>query len=222
VFTGLPLYPSEFSSTVDFTRRSAAGDVLPGGVDVGQQGIEFAPRGDGGMFVASFKPSGATGPCEADAYISVSQSDPGAGFHESKPSASAIRYGDIGLTATGDGEAIFAWSQLIDRQGVYAIRLGPAGIVTGVPPAPVIGSPSLRVRFVRGEGVHAVAAFTGSSRVTFALHDLAGRRVASFASDATLGADVVLPGTRDLPGGVYFAMASDGVRALNARVLVLR
>ena len=85
VFTGLPLYPSEFSSTVDFTRRSAAGDVLPGGVDVGQQGIEFAPRGDGGMFVASFKPSGATGPCEADAYISVSQSDPGAGFHESKP-----------------------------------------------------------------------------------------------------------------------------------------
>jgi len=39
-------------------------------------------------------------------------------------------------------------------------------------------------------------------------------------NDATLGADVVLPGTRDLPGGVYFARAGDGTRVLNARVIV--
>jgi hypothetical protein len=99
--------------------------------------------------------------------------------------------------------------------------VNPAGIVTGVPPTPVIGAPSLRLRFVRGEGVHAVASFAGSPRVTFTLHDLAGRRVASLTSAATLGADVVFPGTRDLAGGVYFARASDGNRELRARVIVL-
>ena len=222
VFAGLPFFGSEFTATMTFSRRSPAGEPLPGGIGAEQRGIEYAPRGDGGMFVASFKPTGAQSMYDADAYIWVGQSSPGASFQESKTSYSMTRYGDIGLTATGDGGAIFAWSQSIDRQGVYAIRLGQSGAVTGVPPAPVIGSPSLRVRFVRGEGVHAVAGFAGSSRVTFALHDVAGRRVASLASDATLGADVVFPGTRDLPGGVYFAVASDGARALRARVLVLR
>jgi hypothetical protein len=110
---------------------------------------------------------------------------------------------------------------LIDRQGIYAVRLGQAGAVTSVPPTPVIGPPSLRVRFVRGDGVHAVASFSGSPRLTFALHDLAGRRVAAMSSDATLGADRVFPGTRALPGGVYFAQASDGARVLHARVIVL-
>jgi len=31
----------------------------------------------------------------------------------------------------------------------------------------------------------------------------------------------VLPGTRDLPGGVYFVRASDGTRVLGARVIVM-
>jgi len=221
VLAGVPFFGSEFLAATSFSRLSPAGEALPGGISADQRGLEFAPRGDGGMFIASFKPSGATGPYEADAYIAVSQSSPGTGFYESKGSYSATRYGDIGLTATGDGGAIFAWSQLIDRQGIYAIRLGQAGAVTSVPPTPVIGLPSLRVRFVRGDGVHAVASFSGSPRLTFALHDLAGRRVAAMSSDATLGADLVFPGTRALPGGVYFAQASDGARVLNARVIVL-
>jgi len=221
VLTGVPFFATENTAAMTFSHRSAAGEPIPGGVGADQRGIEYAPRGDGGMFVASFKPSGATSPYDGDAYVSVSQSNPGGGFFESKTSYSATRYGDIGLTATGDGGAIFAWSQLIDRQGIYAIRLGQAGAVTGVPPTPVIGPPSLRVRFVRGEGVHTVASFSGSPRLTFALHDLAGRRVAAMSSDATLGADVVFPGTRALPGGVYFAQASDGTRVLNARVIVL-
>lgn len=221
VFAGLPYYASESFTGMSFSRRSAAGEPLPGGIGGDQHGIEYASRGDGGMFIASFKPSGATGPYESDAYISVGQSSPGASFYESKTSYYATRYGDIGLSATGDGGAIFAWSQLIDRQGIYAIRLDQAGAVTGVTPTPVIGPPSLRVRFVRGEGVHAVASFSGSPRLALSLHDLAGRRVAWMSSDATLGADVVLPGTRELPGGVYFARASDGARVLNARVLVI-
>jgi hypothetical protein len=222
VFAGLPMFGSEFLAMMTFSRRSWSGASLPGAVGADQRGIEFAPRGDGGMFIASFKPSGATGPYEADAHVAVSQSDPGAGFYESKPSYYSTRYGDIGLTSTGDGGAIFAWSQLIDRQGVYAIRLEQAGMVTGVPPATVVGPPSLRVRFVRGEGVHAVATFAGSPRMTLSLHDLAGRRVSSLRSDATLGADVLLPGTRDLQGGVYFARGIvGGAQELHARVIVL-
>jgi hypothetical protein len=222
VFTGLPLFGSEFSAVMSFTRRSPAGDPIPGGVGAEQRGIEYAARGDGGMFVASFKPSGATGPYETDAYISVGQSDPGTGFYESKGSLSLIRYGDIGLTATGDGGAIFAWSQLIDRQGIYAIRLGQAGPVTGVPPTQVLGPPSLRARFVRGEGVHAVATFAGSPRTRIALYDLAGRRISAIETDATAPASALLPGTRDLAGGVYFVRAGDGSHELGARVIVLR
>src|SRR5213075_1516101 len=146
VFAGVPFFASEFTSAMTFSRRSPAGEPLPGGVGAAQLGIEYTSRGDGGMFVAAFKPSGAQSMYESDAYISVGQSSPGASFYESKTSYSATRYGDIGLTATADGGAIFAWSQLIDRQGVYAIRLGQTGPVTGVTPTPVIGAPSLRVR----------------------------------------------------------------------------
>src|SRR5207344_3437654 len=143
VFTGLPMFGSEFNASMSFTRRSPAGEPIPGGVGAEQRGIEYAARGDGGMFAASFKPSGATGPYETDAYISVGAAAPGTGFYESKGSLSLTRY--------GDGGAIFAWSQLIDRQGIYAIRLGLAGPVTGVPPTQVLGPPVLRARFVRGD-----------------------------------------------------------------------
>jgi len=222
VLAGVPFFGSEFSALTFFSRLSPDGAPLDGGIGTGQQGLEFAPRGDGGMFIASFKPSGASGPYEPDAYISVAQSDPGAGWYESKASPNATRYGDVGLTATGDGGAIFAWSQLVDRQGIFAIRLGTAGQVTSVPPTPVVGGPALRVRFVKGEGVRAVASLAGATNVDLALYDLAGRRVAQVRSDATLGADVLLPGTRDLPGGVYFARASDGKRQVDQKVLVLR
>jgi hypothetical protein len=221
VLAGVPFFASEFTARTQFSRRSPAGTELPGGIGADQRGLEFAPRGDGGMVIASFKPSGATGPFEADAYVSVGQSEPGEGFYESKGSAYATRYGDIGLAATGDGGAIFAWSQLIDRQGIFAIRLGQAGQVTGVPPAPVLGGPALRVRFVRGDGVRAAASLPGA-RVVLALFDLTGRRVARVVSEAAPGAEVLFPGTRDLAGGVYFARASDGASVLESKVLVLR
>jgi hypothetical protein len=222
VFAGIPGYATEGISFIQFTRRSRHATVEPGGITVNQYGLEVASRGDGGMFATTFFPNGPYGPYSPSAYILATQSAPGTYFSEWHDEPLLDWYGDVGLTATGDGGALFAWSQVRDRYGVFAIRLGQAGVVTGVPPPPVIGAPSLRVRFVRGEGVHAVASFSGSPRVELALHDLAGRRVASFSSDATLGADAVFPGTRDLPGGVYFARASDGSRELRTKVLVLR
>ena len=221
VFEGVPVYATEGYSAIEFTRRSGSGGVEPGGITTEQYGLEIASRGDGGMFAATFFPSGPYGPYSPIAHITATQSVPGGYFTEWHDQPVLDWYGDVGLAATGDGGAIFAWSQVRERLGVYAIRLGPAGAVTGVPPTPVTGPPTLRVRFVRGEGVHAVASFSGSPRLALSLHDLAGRCVAASSSDATLGADVVLPGTRDLPGGVYFMRASDGTRTLNARVIVL-
>jgi len=221
VFEGVPVYGTEGYSAIAFTRRSGSGAVQPGGITTGQYGLEIASRGDGGMFAATFFPSGPYGPYSPIAYITATQSAPGGYFTEWHDEPVLDWYGDVGLASTGDGGAIFAWSQVRERLGVYAIRLGPAGAVTGVPPTPVTGPPTLSVRFVRGEGVHAVASFSGSPRLALSLHDVAGRRVAASSSDATLGADVVMPGTRDLPGGIYFARASDGTRVLNARVLVI-
>jgi hypothetical protein len=222
VFAGVPGYATEGLSYMSFTRRSSAGTAEAGGITTDQHGLEVASRGDGGMFAATFFPTGPYGPYAPNAYIAASQSAPGEDFLEWHDQPVISWYGDVGLTATGDGGAIFAWSQERERFGIFAIRLGPAGVVTGVPPVPGIGAPSLRVKFVRGEGVHAVASFTGSSRLAFSLHDVAGRRVASFTSAATPGADQVFPGTRELPGGVYFVRTSDGVHTLGARVLVLR
>jgi hypothetical protein len=222
VFEGVPIYGTEGYSAMRFTRRSASGAVEPGGITTDQSGLVIASRGDGGMFAATFFPSGPYGPYSPSAYISATQSAPGGSYTEWHDEPVLDWYGDVGLAATGDGGAIFAWSQVRERFGVFAIRLGPAGAVTDVTPTPVVGPPSLRVRFVRGSGVHAVASFSGSPRLSLSLHDLAGRRVAAVSSDATLGAEVVFPGTRELPGGVYFARASDGTRERRARVIVLR
>jgi len=223
VYAGLPWYASEFTERIQFYRRAGDGSTLPGGIGADQRGIEFAARGDGGMFIASYKPSGATGPYEANAYVAAGQSDPGASFYESEPSYYSTRYGDIGLAPTGDGGAIVAWSELIDRQGVFAVRLGPGGVVTGVPPT-VLGAPTLRVRFVRGEGVRAWATMAGP--VWLSLHDLAGRRISTTTTVnddriAMAQVDVLFPGTRDLPGGVYFVRAVGGAHEVHARVIVL-
>ena len=222
VFAGFPGYATEGIALMGFSRRGPDGAAEPGGISADQSGLEVASRGDGGMFAATFYPTGPYGPYAPNAYIEASQSAPGDGFLEWHNEPVMTWYGDVALTATGDGGAIFAWSQERERFGIFAIRLGQAGVVTGVPPTPVIGPPSLRVRFVRGEGVHAVASLAGATHVQLSLHDLAGRRIASLVSDATLGADVVVPGTRDRPDGMYFARASDGIRVLNARVVVTR
>lgn len=219
VYAGTPSFPLHTEPQFAFARFDGAGQALPYNLGAAQQGIEYAARGDGGMFVASFKPSGAYGPYESDAFVGVSQTG-GESFFESSRSFLATRYGDIGLSATGDGGAIFAWSQLIDRQGVYAIRLNPAGVVTGV--HPTVGAPSLRLRFVRGEGVLALPSLPGSGRVALVLHDVAGRVVSSMQTDDTPSADLTFPGTRDLAGGVYFARASAGGKELRARVVVVR
>jgi hypothetical protein len=215
VLAGFPMFASEFTATFGFQHRSASGASLPGGASADQRGVEVAARDDGGLWMASYKPSGATGPYEADAYIAASASDPGGSYYESKPSYYSTRYGDVGLAATGDGGAIFAWSELIDRHGVYAVRVNPAGAVTGVPPLAV--APGFRAWFVGGIGVHVQG---GSQAFTLRLHDVTGREVARGSFD--YGGEWIVPGTAELPSGIYFVNAMVGGNAVHARVAVVR
>ncbi|MEQ1833572.1 MAG: hypothetical protein ABL977_10995 [Candidatus Eisenbacteria bacterium] len=219
VFAGGPEFYADGPSIINFQRHDVDAAPRSGGIRAGLQGLEFASGGPGQIVAGCFKPSGATSQWEADAFVSAALAG-GGSYFESARSYYSTRYGDIGLSATGDGGAIFAWSQLIDRQGVFAVRLNPAGVVTGVSPS--VGVASLRLRFVRGQGVLAVSSLAGAGRVTLSLHDLAGRTVSSAELDGAPGADVAFPGTRDLPGGVYFARASAGGKELHARVVVVR
>lgn len=223
VFSGLPTFGSESFAALVLTHFDAAGGTLPGGLQASQQGLELASRDDGGLFAADFKPSGASSPFDGDAFIRVTESGPGVGFFETKRSFTATRYGDLGLTSTRDGGAIFAWSQLIDRQGVFAVRLNPDGVVTSVPPpAPVQGQPSLRLRFVPGVGVRALLASVPAGAEVLTLHDVTGRLIARTSVDQAAGGDWLFPGTEGLPSGLYFARSLSGGMNLHARVAVVR
>ena len=214
LYTGAPWYASEFTEMVEFEQRTSEGEATGTEALADQRGLEHAVRSDGGLFTATFKPSGATGPYEANAYVSLGQSPTGAGFFESEGSFYATRYGDVGVASTADGGAIFAWSQLIDRQGVYAIRLNPGGQVTGVPPT--VAPRALRAWFVRGAGVRVA----GTGAFSLRLHDVTGREVARGTSDGA-GGEWTVPGTAELPSGVYFAKATFGGKAMQVKVAVV-
>jgi hypothetical protein len=221
VFAGMPGFYSEGLSVLTFGRWSGTGTALPGGVGADQLGLEYASRGDGGMYVASFYPSGPTSIWSPNAFVRAAQSDPGEGFLEYHDTPVVQWYGDVALTATGDGGAVFGWSQVNERFGIFAVRLGPAGQVTAVPPTSIKGPPSMRLRFVPGVGVRALIASVPSGREELSLHDVTGRLVARTTIEQAAGGDWVFPGTEGLPSGVYFARAVSGGVELRARVAVV-
>jgi hypothetical protein len=222
VFAGTPGFYTEGLSVLAFGRWSGTGTALPGGLTSDQFGIEYASRGDGGMYIASFYPTGPTSYFSPNAYISAAQSAPGGGFFEYHDTPVLQWYGDVTLAATGDGGAVFAWSQVNQRFGIFAVRLGPAGQVTGVPPTVIQGPPSMRLRFVPGIGVRALIASVPSGREELALHDVGGRLVARTTIEQAAGGDWVFPGTERLPSGLYFARAVSGGMVLKGRVAVIR
>jgi len=217
VYVGLPWYATEFTSGIEFTRYDGSGSPLPGGTGANQLGLEFAARGDGGMSIASFKSSGPNGLNDGTAYIGLWQSTPGASFFEYQASPSTIRYGDIGLAPTGDGGAIFTWSELIDRQGVFAIRLNPSGIVTDVPPTTT--ARGARLWYARGVGVQLL--MDGSASGWLRLHDVTGREVARGEWESGALARWTVPGTAELPSGVYFAVGRNGATDFKSRVVII-
>jgi hypothetical protein len=128
-------------------------------------------------------------------------------------------YGDIGLAPTSGAGAIFAWSQVHERQGVFARRFTRAGEVTGVPPGgPVAGA--LRLRFAPGRGVIATLGSAAGGRIQ--LLDVAGRVYGG--TDVPAGArEVTLEGTAPLATGIYFTRHRGSSGAIETgRVVVVR
>ena len=214
VFAGRPMFFNH-GSAYAFDLYSEQGLPLGESAGAGERGIESEPRGDGGLVVGSYFPHGPNGFFQPNAFVQVSQSDPGGSFYEWHDEPFQQWYGDIGLAATGDGGSIFAWSQNNERFGIYAVRMNPDGQVLGVPPLP--RPAALHVRFERGRGVQVSGA---AGRVRLTLHDLGGREVARGEGESS--GEWTVPGTAGLASGMYFARTLADGSAQNWKVLVLR
>lgn len=183
-------------------------------------GWEVSRAGDGAFVLAEFYPRGSYGYADDHAHIACRRSN-GPAFSEAQSGPPIPWYGDVGVTGLRDGGAIFAWSQHNQRYGVFAVRLNPAGLVTGVPPpAP---APRLALRFAPGAGVRASASFASAGETRFLLADVTGRAVARETFGAAAGdREWTIPGTAALPPGLYFARLAQETGTLTARVVVMR
>jgi hypothetical protein len=187
------------------------------------QGYDLALRGDGGIYLADFNADGPYSYYDDLAFLHVSQTPEPAGwvpFAEYHDQPVIFWYGDIALASTGDGGAVFFWSQAHDRFGLFARRFGPGGEVTGVGGAPALLS--LRgLRFAAGQGVRASVSLPGGA-ARLDLYDVAGRRVASDRLEGAGAREVTLAGTAGLRAGLYFARLDAGREAYAGKVVVSR
>lgn len=193
-------------------------------------GHELVAKGDGGVFLAHFKPDGPYGPYSWNAFIGLEQSSPQPGWipwSERRTERLVQSYGDIALAPTGDGGVVFFWSQVRERFGLFARRFSPAGEITAVTG---VGSgsgdnpaPRFQLRFVPGTGVVARIALDGEP-ARLDLFDVSGRRISSRTlHESGPGAnDVSLPGTASLASGVYFARLASGEIADFGKVAIAR
>jgi hypothetical protein len=134
VHAGRPMVFVHAGATYGFDLYSDLGLPVGASTSAGNLGLESASRGDGGLVVGSYFPHGPSGLYQPNAFVGLNQTAPGGSFIEWHDDPVVQWYGDIGLATTGDGGSIFAWSQVKERFGIFAIRMNPAGQVTGVPP----------------------------------------------------------------------------------------
>lgn len=219
VTAGVPAF-YDHMTTFMFGRVLESGALAGEDLVVNISRIEVADLPPGGVAAAACIPVDPYGPYSPSAFVGVAQSGGSPSFVEYHNEPVLNWYGDVGLAATQDGGAIFVWSQERERFGVFAIRLGPAGQVTGVPP--VAMGPSLRAHFARGRGVLAQVTLPGALDAELALLDVQGRVESTVraASNSTL--ETTFPGTAALSPGVYFVRASGAGQQLTRRVVVLR
>jgi hypothetical protein len=192
-------------------------------------GHEVVTKGDGGVFVADFKPTGPYQPYDWSAFIRVDQSNapPGwVGFSEYHEEHVLDWYGDIALAPAGSDGVVFFWSQHRDRFGLFARRFTTSGQVTTIQTTAVELGDDTRhslgpVRFVRGTGVVARVA-PADTPAQLELYDLGGRRIASRTiDDPGSGPEITLPGTASLASGLYFVrLVSERSIAFNKMAVV--
>jgi hypothetical protein len=213
----------DHGTTYSLHRYTDAGtSTLANTVGGGLEQLEVAHDGFGGVFLANCVPTGPYGPYQPSATVSARSGPGGAAYSEYHSEVLLHWFGDEGLAATEDGGAILAWSQVHERFGIFAIRLGAGGVVTDVPASVPSGS-RFALRFEPGVGVRARATFEVSGTVRCALHDVTGRLIALERFEVSPGERAwTLPGTRPLPAGLYFANLTGAGAALNTRVVVVR
>ena len=185
------------------------------------RGHEEELESGGGIYAANFYPTAPNGLYQPNAFISIREEFGKSGWSEYHDQGyGAAWYGDIGLAATDDGGAVFFWSQVLDRIGLFARRFNSAGEITAVAPGAATSFSLSRVRFVRGEGVRAaVSVPAGPAR--FDVFDLAGRRIASQAIEP--GArEIAIAGTARLASGLYFGRLVAGRDEVSAKLIVAR
>lgn len=213
--------------SVSFARCTAAGQWTPdwrSAILIGT-GHEVVVTGDGRAFLAEVVPAGPYGPYQPYARIGVYQWDAPPGWtswYQSHPGYSYAYqfYGDIALAPSGDGGAVFFWSQVRERFGLFARRFAPGGQVFVRQPGWEI-TPLLQLRFAAGAGV---LARIGLDRTPerLDLFDVCGRRVASLPLwEGSSTDELTLPGTASLAPGLYFARLMAGGVAAVGKVAVV-
>jgi hypothetical protein len=174
---------------------NAAGSGLAGGFDYLAE--------PSGVFVAEFSDREPFGPYQPNcAYLRVQRCPGWDQVLEQHCSSMTIWYGDIALASTGDGGAVFFWSQQHERHGLFARRFGPQGMTTAVEPNDA-GAPAFHAFHRPARGIVVRAASAATTPASIGVFDLQGRRVASATLEA--GArETLVPGTADLRSAVYF------------------
>jgi hypothetical protein len=221
-WVGLPYYPTHGWPMLDINRYSAAGQRIGWGVSADPlYGHEREQRPDGALFIADFVPwfdlYDRYAPYPSLQLQQYPAPSGWTGFHEWHDSqVGLVWYGDIGLAATQDGGAVFVWSQVRERIGLFARKFSTYGEVTGVGPASAPMTALRGVRFERGVGVRAAFSTAGAGRLD--LFDLAGRRVSTLAVERG-DHEVTMPGTNAIVSGLYFVRLTTEGTALSAKVL---
>jgi len=192
------------------------------------QTAHIVPNGNGGVFLATFYPTGPYSPNEPAAFLQVSQSHAPAGwqdFLEIHPDHLYTFYCDIALASSGNGDAIFYWSQVRERFGLFARRFSGTGEATGISPPIRVPAPLdfRSLTFVAGEGVRASVSIPHGESATLDLFDVTGRRVATSAvSSSDVGRPLTIGGTRTLASGLYFAKLATPLASAAGKVVVTR
>jgi hypothetical protein len=224
VFVGTATYATEGYMATDYRRWTDAGAGGHFGTANPLQEKSVVKSQGGGLFLGSFFPNGPFGYWSPNAKLEVIQCPalPGwSDFRESHTEYGSSWFGDIALVPTGDGGAIFFWSQHNQIFGLFARRFGGGGGVVDVPD-PFGSESSLHASFAPGIGVRAAGLLDGAGVADLGLFDLSGRRAAVLRVARPGAFDVVLPGTSSLGCGVYFLRARAGTEIRTARVAVIR
>ena len=216
---GFPQFGTDNGSSMNFARCDPTGQ-FGWSANAAPVGNEVAGIGLAGDFVASFYPSTDPFYYGGVAFLRLQRvgSPPGwTDWSEYHAYDYGTWYGDIGLAATEDGNAVLVWSQVQGRVGLFAQHFNSSGAVTAVEPESRAVLALSALRFVPGVGVRAAISTPVDAR--FELFDLAGRRIA--AQSITAG-EVTLAGTAALPSGLYFGRLVAGKDAITGKGVIAR